>query len=326
MGSSQEPALKTKGGKHLLATTNYALVTMEQTGIVSVDIDDSKIPVDTAVTPEPSVEDDSLTRTPERHPLLDQTDDASSPIISRSQSISENTSLRLELESSRLDSPVIKKSSRTGSLTSKLFDSMGLESDVEDEEPDNEAVDTANEETDAGVDAATEKTDVDADATKEETDTDAVKVETNADGAEEETDAEAAKVETDVDAAKVETDAAKEETDADAAKVETDVELDAEVDAINQEADLNTTEASNGKEELNVVTSNEIGMSVETEMAKLFKGIENEQEKTEVSTEPAEHIFKTPVRSRLKRKVETPSPGMELIIQLDFPCFFCLIF
>ena len=87
---------------------------------------------------------DSIIQTPKRSKLAEPNDDAavSSPIIRRSSQSLNASSLRLELDDSRAagDSPVISKAgaAKSGSLTSALFDSMGLESDADDEEVDEE--------------------------------------------------------------------------------------------------------------------------------------------------------------------------------------------
>ena len=148
IGPSQENVPKQRENKNFLAATNYSLVAMEQTGVVTSDISlDSKQPNESAVSPIPGTSaaaDDSIIQTPKRSKLVEPDDDAavSSPIIRRSSQSLNASSLRLELDDSRAagDSPVISKAgaAKSGSLTSALFDSMGLESDADDEEVDEE--------------------------------------------------------------------------------------------------------------------------------------------------------------------------------------------
>ena len=108
---------------------------------------ESKQPNESAVSPIPGTSaaaDDSIIQTPKRGKLAEPDDDAavSSPIIRRSSQSLNASSLRLELDDSRAagDSPVISKAgaAKSGSLTAALFDSMGLESDADDEEVDEE--------------------------------------------------------------------------------------------------------------------------------------------------------------------------------------------
>ena len=144
IGPSQENVPKQKENNFFLAATNYSLVAMEQTGVVTSDISlDSKRPNESTVSPIPGTSaaaDDSMIQTPKRSKLTEPDDYAalSSPIISRSSQSLNVSSLRLELDdsSAAVDSPVISKAgaAKSGSLTSALFDSMGLESDAEEEE------------------------------------------------------------------------------------------------------------------------------------------------------------------------------------------------
>ena len=128
--SSSQDSLprKVAGVRGVLLETNYAALSMEQTTMVATDI----------VFANSQGSHGSILKTPRsKNPKIRSVnpspvqEETNSPIICKSQSV-ENRSLRLCLESSDLDSPIISKSSRSGSVASKLFDSLGIGSDDED--------------------------------------------------------------------------------------------------------------------------------------------------------------------------------------------------
>ena len=133
IATSQETAPpRTAGVRGKLIETNYLALSMEQTSMVATDIvcsNSQGLQRSDSLNPRSlSQSRGSCPKSPRSIPILEETQ---SPIISRSQNV-ENRSLRLCLESSELDSPIIMKSSRSGSVASKLFESIGLGSDEED--------------------------------------------------------------------------------------------------------------------------------------------------------------------------------------------------